>query len=369
MTYSYWKMERSKSFQRVVDFLERPLVGIAIGIVVGAIGALISVKWLLVSAGVVLVISILREKWGAVYKILVVVLVPGILVGLWYITPKPKEPTTPEQLTEALCLRSPWLCSPPQPAQAPSVIYPPPSAAPVCRLKFSTATEPVARLYSRHPIPNALKANLSLDFQEMFYEWRSSLTITRTTKLVAVKLNHLTESDLITVSPASRSEISDLTPEWFSGFREPARTKADYYSRLIRVSDLASSEKVTISLRRALDVPQISPILAVRIDDARAENCSAPASNFDENQAASDFNSKAKALAEFRYGQVDGPPHPLPMGRDPGDVGKDEVQATIEARCKNPSCTQIVVSHLEVHTGQIPKHSVTVGVDKISNQP
>jgi len=261
--------------------------------------------------------------------------------------PPPKEPPIAQEIYAKFCKDSPWICTPPKEPSPPAIN----NAA--CHVAFSVNAEPVARLYGRHDIRATPNASISFDFQELFYEWKASFSVNRKTTRLIVKINHLTEADVVNVLPAL-SQVSDPTPEWFSGFRETARTKPDYYSRTITVGDLARGGRVTISLRRALDVPELSPVNVVRVEDARTESCSAMIPAFHEDAEAKAISTQTLALANFKYGQADGSSRALPLRRDPGDVGANEVQATIEARCKNSTCTEAIASHLEVHMGKPP---------------
>jgi hypothetical protein len=103
-----------------------------------------------------------------------------------------------------------------------------------------------------------------------------------------------------------------------------------------------------------LHSPEISPGSAVRIEDARTENCSAIISAFDENAEAKAISNRALALANFKWGQADGSSRALPLGSDPGDVASNEVQATVEARCETSTCDKVTVNQLEVHMGKPP---------------
>lgn len=264
--------------------------------------------------------------------------------------PSPPSPPTAAQIYDEFCKRSPWLCGSRIQAQNEPQFTP----QEACHLQFHIAAGGVARLYGRHEIPTTTVANLSIDFQELFYEWNASLIAAEPINHLTVKINHLTEADIVTVIPASQTLISEATPEWFSGFREPARTKPDYYSRVITIDALAKGDKAAILLRRALDRAEVAPEQVVRIDDARTNKCSLPPNKFEEKMAAKKVNGQLQGLANFRWGQVGGPPRALPLRHDPGDVEKNEVQATVEARCKNPTCTQLNVGRLEVHAGKVP---------------
>jgi hypothetical protein len=346
--------------EKVWRFVESPIAWGGIGLLGGAITALIPVvglKWFFVVAWGLEVCAQLKERFwsdeGWIVRItanvfLAIVFGAAFLAG-WYYMPKPNEPATPEQIADEICKHSPYLCTPPETEPPPIITH---EAA--CHLNFSVSAEPIARLYGRHDIRATPNTQLPIDFQELFYEWKASFSINLKTSEFSVKIDHLTDVDVVTVSPAALSQVSEPSPEWFSGFKEPSRTKPDYYSRLITVSNLPKGDKVVISLRRALGTTEISPVNMVKIEDARTENCAAVIPVFDENVEAGAFNAKLQALAGFKYGQLGGQPRALPLGHDPGDVGPNEVEATVEARCKNPTCTQTVVGHLEVHMGKPP---------------
>jgi hypothetical protein len=45
---------------------------------------------------------------------------------------------------------------------------------------------------------------------------------------------------------------------------------------------------------------------------------------------------------------------PVPIQSDPGDLAEYEVQTTIDMRCKNESCREMVMGRLEGRTGKSP---------------
>jgi hypothetical protein len=96
------QLEESTVYRQVVNFFERPMTGIAIGIVIGAVGGLASLKILLGLAWVVSAVSISREKWRVGTKCVSMLLAAGVLIATWYFTPYPKEPPTAEQNAKAL---------------------------------------------------------------------------------------------------------------------------------------------------------------------------------------------------------------------------------------------------------------------------
>jgi len=259
----------------------------------------------------------------------------------------PPEAPSAATIYQTFCTNSPWLCQRPEAAVAASNL----SSEGICHLIVSQSANPVTRLYGIHDMRSAPNGNMSLDFQELFYEWKATFAVDRSTPQFTVKINHLTKDDVLSVEPPV-GKLSAPLPEWFSGFPENARTKPDYYSRTITFTNLVKGDKPTISMRRALDSPEVSPVNIVRVEDARTPECSAVLSKLDDVKVAKETTAQLTALASFPYGQADGSSKPLPLRRDPGDVRENEIEATVEARCQNPTCTKAIMGHLEVHMGK-----------------
>jgi hypothetical protein len=242
----------------VVALIQSPITWGAIGVLVGAIAAVAPVpalRYLFVLTWLIFVGALIRHNVfngrSRMIQIVGNALLAGIigicLVWILRVLPLPREASSPAEVVDELCKRSPWLCASPQNPAPTSVV----GGEKTCHLKFAASTEAVARLYGRHDIRATPNTRLSIDFQELFYEWKASFSTDRKTSQLSVKINHLTDADIVTVSPAAAlSQISDPNPEWFSGFKESARTRPDYYSRLIAITDLAKGDRVTILLRR-----------------------------------------------------------------------------------------------------------------------
>jgi hypothetical protein len=49
-----------------------------------------------------------------------------------------------------------------------------------------------------------------------------------------------------------------------------------------------------------------------------------------------------------------GEAQPVPIRRDPGDINEHEIQATVEVRCKDDSCSNMEMRQLEARLGKSP---------------
>jgi hypothetical protein len=220
-----------------------------------------------------------------------------------------------------------------------------------CQIRISVTPGAIARLYARRDITSKPNAELLFDFQEIFYQWRADLFVDHLTQQLLVRISHLGEKDTIATSP-SLSSVGAAQSEWFSGFQEPSRDKPDYYARVIKLENLAKGETVRIIVRRALELPDVAPVSVIRLDEVRStESCLPQIPTFDEESESRIASAQAKTLALFRYGRQNADPAPLPLAHDPGDVASNELQATVEASCKNPECDHVVIKNLEVHMG------------------
>src|SRR5882762_7689437 len=157
--------------RKLWKFAESPITWGAIGVLVGAIGPFIPPKWGFIVTFAFLVMALLKTNFfegGSLLKhilgnLVLIGIMAALLVEVWHLLPKPQEPLTSKELVEAFCKRSPWLCSPPEQVQPRKTVAALAPSTTACGLKFVTATEPVARLYSRHGTPTTSQANLSFD--------------------------------------------------------------------------------------------------------------------------------------------------------------------------------------------------------------
>jgi hypothetical protein len=101
-------MEETKR-SPLVEFWDSPWFGIGFGVVIGAFGSLLSVKWLIAFGWVVISIQIFRHDFvrkGTMIRLttnLVASCVLGLIFfGVWHFLPKPPEPLTKSDIPKPL---------------------------------------------------------------------------------------------------------------------------------------------------------------------------------------------------------------------------------------------------------------------------
>jgi len=93
-----------------------------IGLLIGAIASQLSLKLLFVAVWGIFVFEFLRVGFfkqratKVMGNLLAGIIFAGVFIGLWRLSPKPKEPTTVDQEMNAFAKRFPWMASPPIPA-------------------------------------------------------------------------------------------------------------------------------------------------------------------------------------------------------------------------------------------------------------
>lgn len=92
-----------------VEFWDSPWFGIGLGMVIGAYGSLLSVKWLIGVGWLLIAIQMFRHDFfqrGVWLRIVLngiaCVVLALILIVLWRFTPKPKEPPTADDIATAV---------------------------------------------------------------------------------------------------------------------------------------------------------------------------------------------------------------------------------------------------------------------------
>jgi hypothetical protein len=115
-----------------------------IGVLIGAMASQLSLKLLFVAVWGIFVFEFVRvgffkEKVAKLIgNMLAGIMLAVIFIGLWRLSPKPKEPTTVDQEMNAFAQRFPWLASKPEPSQP--IVIAPPSVRP------TKPPEPVVRI-------------------------------------------------------------------------------------------------------------------------------------------------------------------------------------------------------------------------------
>lgn len=214
-----------------------------------------------------------------------------------------------------------------------------------CRIETGIYTDIVARFYARTNINNLKTVkNLEIPFtsQELFYEWKLTVLPNRDDIGPIVRLDHIQENDRISTVPAD-AIVSEILPQWASGFPETSRRKPDYYSYVIRFEMLAKDQEAVIKIRRPLKTLLISEENLIRVGEVRAGSCRITPFHYSSLKDVERLMYQAKALAE------------LPIRPDPGDVTSEEVQATIEIICAMEDCTKRTIRQLEADMGKSPQ--------------
>jgi hypothetical protein len=96
--------------ERLWAFVEGPILWGAIGMIVGSIGSLLSIKWFFFAAWILIGIAIVRAGfWAAESTItqffgngFVCVMFALVLFGLWRALPKPKEQPSVDEIADAI---------------------------------------------------------------------------------------------------------------------------------------------------------------------------------------------------------------------------------------------------------------------------
>lgn len=218
----------------------------------------------------------------------------------------------------------------------------------------ATATsEVVARLYMRGMAP-PVGSNIWYKpfIQELFYEWKLTIIGSKDASAVAVTIrDSLPMIDRIRITPEDEATVSESTPKWLSGFDEPR--KADYYIRTVRFSTLSKEHPRTILLRRSIKLPQVVTNFS-EADFARTFDVVSPGfrvqqKDLDAHEQALRIFSHVGILGMWKYSGGDRPP--LKTKRDPEapdpPLAPGEAEATVEVRCKDILCSELVMGQLE----------------------
>ncbi len=221
-----------------------------------------------------------------------------------------------------------------------------------CEISPSIATRIITRHYVRKKLDEMVGKEHAFQFQELFYEWELDVSSQGTSGKLSGQLSGTRPEDRVAAEPSS-GHVSEAHGAWFSGFTEPRREKPDYYTRTFQFDYLGVDGSAKLRLRRSLQDPRISETELLKLVGLRSENCVAKSVSYDAKADASRLTTQAQRLASLNHGSSDFP-RGLPIMTDPGDVRRDEAQATVEIWCKIDSCEELLVRQLEVHTGQSP---------------
>jgi hypothetical protein len=147
--------------RKLWDFAESPILWGGLGVLIGAVTSLISLKYLFVMSAMVVCVAVLKANFAASHRLTlqvggnlalccVVVLVFSII---WKYVPKPVVPPTLDQqgdvLVDRFSRKFPWLVSPPRPSPGPGkpaehahITYDPPTEAETPLLPYRVGQTP-----------------------------------------------------------------------------------------------------------------------------------------------------------------------------------------------------------------------------------
>lgn len=220
-----------------------------------------------------------------------------------------------------------------------------------CLVQTSTSSDVLSRVYLRGVTALDEKEQMLLpSSQELFYEWKVSLVSTGDPQGISFEILHLQEDDRVSISPANAGTLSEPIKRWFSGYPEPRRTKPDYFARIVTLPALPAGLSTSVMVRRPLEKPLITRLITMQ--NARSLNCRVE-STVSVQDEINILQTKIQRLAENVY-RMNSNSHGVPLRPDPGDVTPQEIQGTIEVRCKDQTCTKMNMGQLEARMGKSP---------------
>jgi hypothetical protein len=188
--------------------------------------------------------------------------------------------------------------------------------------------------------------------QELFYDWALTLSPNHNAGDVVVDLKDEEKPAYRSKVDPAEATVSDVTRGWMSGFTEPR--EPDYYKRIIRWERLSKTATITIrrpmKFRLGTDRFDASSFPISGYEVTSTVGCNVEESNLYEDSQVRFLHLmlQFRSLADWKYGKQQKPAKilldpdvPLPS-LQPG-----EAEATVEVRCKNDPCNEVVVSKLE----------------------
>lgn len=229
-----------------------------------------------------------------------------------------------------------------------------------CKITAITDSFVVARVYSRGPLPKPPQKEVSheLTIQELFYDWVLTLSANQYAGDVVVVLKDDQKPVYRFKVDPTEATVSDAIPSWMSGFTEPRAP--DYYKRIIRWEHL--NKIATITIRRPIKFERgtngfdASSFPASGYEVNSSVPCAVDESNIydDPQKRFLRLITQVWSLSNWRYGKqrqptkiLLDPDAPLPS-LQPG-----EAEVSIEARCKDDPCKEIVVHQLEARVNRV----------------
>lgn len=241
-----------------------------------------------------------------------------------------------------------------------------------CTITTTVSSDIVARVYararlSREQVFGPGKQTFPLTSQELFYEWKVALVSNAPAKDITFELHNLREGDRVSLQPPSVGTVSKAFMHWLSGLPEPSRRKPDYFIRTVLLPNLSPESPSTFLLvRRPLDTPSIAPGPLIRVENPQSANCIITRPEAGSTGDKEYLRSLAVKLAGNVYkmaGEAG-----VPLKPDPGDVGEEEVQVTIELRCEDENCESMKVGQPVARMGKTPhEHETELAREKLQS--
>jgi hypothetical protein len=221
----------------------------------------------------------------------------------------------------------------------------------LCQIGATERSKIVARLYTRQNIRELSRSRsrvFPFDFQQLFYEWDVSVDLKGSAEHEAfIELTDLGKDDVVRITPET-AIISEPLPKWFSGYPEPERHIPDYYARTLRI-ELQPKQTTAISVRRTLLDPDVPKEQIIGISSMESGSCEASPPRSDIVAESRDMTQQAQSLANTIWNKN---AKPVPIRHDPGDVGPNDFQMTIEVWCNDGPCLKRTARQLEVRLGK-----------------
>jgi hypothetical protein len=222
-----------------------------------------------------------------------------------------------------------------------------------CELVARPASEIVSRLYVRGLTPPVgSSVTLKPFIQELFYDWSLSLEATCAATAITVSVSFPTSfKDRVRTVPEGMV-VSDPEPKWLSHFNEPSR-KPDYYLRTAHLNDLAKNAKASITFRHPILLPGKQNVLPetdlTRDFKVTAKSVKVNETPYNSHEQALRLINQMGTLGAWKYSGPDQPA--VPIRRDPDmpwpPLVKGEAETTVEVRCTDSPCVNLVMSNQE----------------------
>ncbi len=265
-----------KTRDRFVEYLDSPWFGIGVGIMIGAYGSLLSVKWLIGAGWLLVSIQMFRHDFfekGMFVRIITNLGASGalllVLAYLWWVVPKPPEqlrkgdippPLSEEQIQEAIAKQAPAIARAILPLfqaqQQPTTLT---QVTQAIRDSFTSPSE-LANLSAKR-----LNYEVDITLREVLSfqgDWNSKLSVIESEIRDGIQF----------FKKAPNGTWNSMDPQTAAAFRQEGEArKADYSSQMRERS--RSSMSRLCDLRRELLLNRLKPEEIAGLDnDERVSN-------------------------------------------------------------------------------------------------